>query len=87
MSCPPHRPTKTFTGEQVCADCGQPVKALHLTPGEAAAVEHVRRGGSFQAPQEARHAPGTANREDRYDAALPPADPTTTPKPSPARRP
>ena len=73
MSCPPHRPTKSFTGEQVCADCGQPVKALHLTPGEAAAVEHVRSGGSFAAKPGARVAPGTANREDRYDGrTIPP---------------
>ena len=76
MNCPPHRPKAgRVIGTQVCADCGQPIQALHLTPGEAAAVEHVRAGGSFPARPEPRHAPGTANREDRYDSRCAPAVP------------
>jgi hypothetical protein len=78
MSCPPHRPKAgRIVGTQVCADCGQPVQALHLTAGEAAAVEHVRAGGSFTASPGPRVAPGTANREDRYDGGRAPPLPSS----------
>jgi hypothetical protein len=57
----------------VCADCGQVVQTVQLTPKELAAVEHLRNGGSLGgAPLAPRVAPGTADRDDRYDGGSPP---------------